>query len=627
MERSSVSSSPARRARATAGSVAVAVAILAMVCAGVHAQAPPSSVTHVMSNERCRMQSGSAHGYCGLPYELSNFQGRHECDDRNWIGRPTSVAEMQQMVAMADKAKGLGVGHSWYKELFCPANNASGIGIVTTELDELRVPIPVAAIADGYSNPLGEGVAYAPEFPSTYPIWVDEKRQTVRVAAGVSQRTLLDYLSTYKGPSDLANGKGWTLPAFSWFIDQTIGGAVATNTHGSSLEHGSLSDQVLSFQVVVANGSLVEISHESHPHLMRAMKVNLGRLGIVTEMTMRIIPQTAVRRTLETLDFASYVGRMKAIQEDYKTALKTGRHSNVKRALKPLWDTQIQYHAALGQVWWAHYERLEDTSPYVGAFDGPGATAQVTNVFHQDYFGGTPPSAMMATMQNARFWNNWFQGVIRGNFASGIFPQRRAYVSLSDGQNRMHSINPYDQYEVSIPLAQAGDCLEELGAWMYGPYALWTGTRTPFLTRFVKGEDAYLSNNNGGPRMHINLEDFVLYSTGQRNAAFQGIMKVFRTSDRCNARLHWGKAGWIEHGQCFDGATEYADSWCDFGCAAYELDPTRKFEAEVDFWKFRASKGGVNYDLSNWSGWSACCSKDGFRSSECQCKPRTDCSV
>lgn len=530
---------------------------------------------------------------------------------------------MQQMVAMADKAQGLGVGHSWYRDLFCPANNGSGIGIVTTELSELRVPIPIATIADGYSNPLGEGVAYAPEFPTDYPIWVNERARTVTVAAGVSQRTLLDFLSTYKGPRDLANGRGWTLPAFSWFIDQTIAGAISTNTHGSSLEHGSLSDQVLSFQVIVANGTLVEISEDSHPHLMKAMRVNVGRLGIVTQVTMRIIPQSPVRRTLEELDWVSYVGRMKGIQNEYKEALETGSHRAVKRALEPLWDTQIQYHAALGQVWWASYDRLEDSSPAASAFDGPGATAAVTNVFNQDYFGGTPPSFMMATIQSGRFWNNWFQGVIRGNFASGTYPQRRAYVSLSDGQNRMHAMNPYDQYEVSIPLETAADCLEELGHAMYGPYALWSGTRTPFLTRFVKGEDGYLSNTNGGPRMYMNLEDFVLYSTGVRNAAFQGIMNLFRTSDNCKARLHWGKAGWIEHGQCFNGAKEYPSTWCDFGCAAQELDPTRKFEAVADFWQFTASKGGRNYDLLTPSGFNACCDEDGFKHSQCQCQERT----
>lgn len=36
---------------------------------------------------------------------------------------------------------------------------------------------------------------------------------------------------------------GYTLPAFPWYIDQTVGGAVATGTHGSSLQFGSLSSQ------------------------------------------------------------------------------------------------------------------------------------------------------------------------------------------------------------------------------------------------------------------------------------------------------------------------------------------------------------------------------------------------
>ena len=36
----------------------------------------------------------------------------------------------------------------------------------------------------------------------------------------------------------------YTLPAFPWFINQTVGGAIATATHGSSLRYGSMSNQV-----------------------------------------------------------------------------------------------------------------------------------------------------------------------------------------------------------------------------------------------------------------------------------------------------------------------------------------------------------------------------------------------
>jgi hypothetical protein len=67
-----------------------------------------------------------------------------------------------------------------------------------------------------------------------------KSKQVVSVTAGTPLRTLLKALAAFRSP---AAPEGYTLPAFSWFIDQTVGGAVATGTHGSSLRHGSLSNQ------------------------------------------------------------------------------------------------------------------------------------------------------------------------------------------------------------------------------------------------------------------------------------------------------------------------------------------------------------------------------------------------
>jgi FAD/FMN-containing dehydrogenase len=68
-------------------------------------------------------------------------------------------------------------------------------------------------------------------------------------ATGVGPLTSLSavYLSPTRLRSSVAPA-GYTLGAFTWFIDQTIGGAVATGSHGSSLVHGSLSSQVRAAQ-------------------------------------------------------------------------------------------------------------------------------------------------------------------------------------------------------------------------------------------------------------------------------------------------------------------------------------------------------------------------------------------
>ena len=47
------------------------------------------------------------------------------------------------------------------------------------------------------------------------------------------------------------------------------------------------------------------------------------------------------------------------------------------------------------------------------------------------------------------------------------------------------------------------------------------GFRTPGLIRFVCQETGYLSPTSDGPRMFVNLEDYLSHTTGQPNTQFQ----------------------------------------------------------------------------------------------------------
>jgi hypothetical protein len=75
--------------------------------------------------------------------------------------------------------------------------------------------------------------------------------------------------------------------------------------------------------------------------------------------------------------------------------------------------------------------------------------------------------------------------------------------------------------KVSIPLDLAADCLASLRDKLYGAADLAQGFRSPPLVRFVAGEQAYLSPTSGGPRMYINLEDYVSGATHKVNQQFQ----------------------------------------------------------------------------------------------------------
>lgn len=175
--------------------------------------------------------------------------------------------------------------------------------------------------------------------PPDFPIQVNEENRTVTVAPGITQRALLEYLAAYthwKEPS------GWTLPAFSWFIDQTIAGAVATATHGSSLRWGSVSSQVRGLKVVLANGTTLELkSPEENPHLWRALGVSVGRLGVIIEVTLRIVPATPVTRTSRNITFDQFVGEVYKVQEEYKAAKAKKDTEGMKAALAPLDEAAV----------------------------------------------------------------------------------------------------------------------------------------------------------------------------------------------------------------------------------------------------------------------------------------------
>lgn len=112
-----------------------------------------------------------------LPHDLSNFQGNFWCSAAS-VGRPSTVGDVQVMVAASNRVRGVGAGHSWRADLFCAGHDGAAVDVVTTSI----VTSTSAAIA------------------------VDEARRTAKIEAGVILADALDYLASY--------GKGWTLARF-----------------------------------------------------------------------------------------------------------------------------------------------------------------------------------------------------------------------------------------------------------------------------------------------------------------------------------------------------------------------------------------------------------------------------
>jgi L-gulonolactone oxidase len=109
---------------------------------------------------------------------------------------------------------------------------------------------------------------------------VDRDSGRVRVQAGITIHALNGRLAD----------AGLAMANLGDVDRQSIAGAIATATHGTGSRLSNISSQVEALELVTGDAGVVEIDG-SDPDALRAARVGLGALGIVTAVTLRCIPE------------------------------------------------------------------------------------------------------------------------------------------------------------------------------------------------------------------------------------------------------------------------------------------------------------------------------------------------
>ncbi len=177
----------------------------------------------------------------------------------NWAGNisfstsqihyPKTLEEIQELVRNANKLKVLGSGHSFNDIADTPDNLIS--------LSNLE---PVLKI--------------------------DTERHTVTVNAGVKYGQICEELDR----------QGFALHNLASLPHISVAGACATATHGSGDHNGNLASAVVGMELVTATGEVVNLSRDSQPEQFQGMVVSLGGLGVVTQLTLEIVPAFTMRQ-------------------------------------------------------------------------------------------------------------------------------------------------------------------------------------------------------------------------------------------------------------------------------------------------------------------------------------------
>src|SRR3954462_7787832 len=105
----------------------------------------------------------------------------------------------------------------------------------------------------------------------------DHESGLVRVEAGIRLKALSREL----------HARGLAMPNLGDIDAQSLAGALATGTHGTGTRFPNLSGQVVSVELVLADGS--ERTLDAGDGL-RAARVSLGALGVVVAVTLQCVP-------------------------------------------------------------------------------------------------------------------------------------------------------------------------------------------------------------------------------------------------------------------------------------------------------------------------------------------------
>jgi alditol oxidase len=162
---------------------------------------------------------------------------------------PSSLADLQQIVAGSDRVRALGTGHSF-----------SRLADTTGDL------VSVAGLPQ--------------------QIEIDAADGSVTVSAGLR----------YAQVAAALNRAGRALANLASLPHISVAGACATATHGSGDGIGNLASAVSAATMVTAGGDVVTVSRERDPAGFPGMVVALGALGIVTGLTLDTVPAFDVRQ-------------------------------------------------------------------------------------------------------------------------------------------------------------------------------------------------------------------------------------------------------------------------------------------------------------------------------------------
>jgi L-gulono-1,4-lactone dehydrogenase len=352
---------------------------------------------------------------------------------------------------------------------------------------------------------------------------VDRGSGLVKVESGIGLRPM----------NETIWGHGLALENLGDIDRQTISGAVSTGTHGTGSRFRNISSQLHAVELVLGDGTLLELSEDSDPDGIRAARVGMGALGVIASLTLRTVPAFSIRRI----------------------------------------DSPLALDEVLERI-----DDLADGSDHFEFYVFPHTRTALMRQSERTDEEPRPknPVSRFATEVVAE---NWIMGGIArlGRASPSRIPGLARFVSRQLGRtttlDRSYRVYAsqrrirFTEMEYAIPRRHAAEAVTRV---LEAAEHAEAGVGFPIEVRFVAGDDSMLSPAHERDTTYVAVHQ---YRGMAWEAYFRAVEEVMGSY---GGRPHWGK----RHFQTADSLAERYPRWRDFAAVRARLDPEGRFRNE-----------------------------------------------
>ena len=350
-------------------------------------------------------------------------------------------------------------------------------------------------------------------------IAIDTETRIARVRAGTRLWALGDALAAH----------GLAMENLGDINVQSLAGATSTGTHGTGIAFGNLATQIVGMKFLRADGSEASASAVEDPELFAGGRIGLGSLGVLTEISLKLVPSYRLRLERDTMDLEECLARSdELVAANRNFEFYWMPHSGVVQT--KAWNTTDAPVDKHDWKRWANDVLLENTTfgllcnigKAVPALCPPISRLCASLLSHSEQVDAS--HSMLSTVRSVRF----------------------------------------NEMEWSLPAAHGADALREIRALISRrEFPL----MFPLEYRWVRADDLWLSPNHGRDSVHISVHQFRGMPFERYFDAVQAICLNH------GGRPHWGKVHSLKGRRL---AALYP-RWDDFLALRERMDPAGRF--------------------------------------------------